>query len=222
MKLRELGLISYLPSYEDVQTIINNKDEQILSYAYILHDKDVNLTDVYDNESGELLHAKGSPKEPHFHIYLRLSTDRDALQICRWFQRKDKSGRITANCFYKPIKKREGILNYLTHNTKDSKVKYQYDKSSVVMANCDNIAEDLPRDDSFDVINDILAGVRTYELVKKYGRDFIYHYKQFQDVAQAIVEEQSINNFHQELKAFGDLIPVDEKETTIQTKLEEI
>lgn len=192
-KQREFSLVSYLPTHLEVQQVLNEKEQQILSYAYILHDKDIYLKDEYDKETNELKHARGELKEPHFHIYLRLQTDRLPNEICRWFVQKDITGNSVANCFSKTVQNRVSVLKYLTHKTKGAENKYQYDDREVTVFNCDNIFEDMPKDESFDVINDIIDGMSTRELVKRYGRDYIYHWQQYRDIAQHIQFEENLS-----------------------------
>ena len=88
--------------------------------------------------------------------------------------------------------------------------KYQYDDSEVISYNIDNILEDCPKDDSFNVIEDILSGVSTRDLVRRYGRDYIYHISAYETVAQKIKAEEEVNEFKEELNAFHGLQYVQE------------
>lgn len=114
MKHTKFCLISYLKSASEIQAILDKKAEQILSYAYILHDKDTFEKDVYDKDSGELLHQKGTLKETHYHIVLCLVSSCECKQIANWFTKKNPDG-TTTHCLSQIVKSPSGIIKYLTH-----------------------------------------------------------------------------------------------------------
>lgn len=189
-KVREFALISYLDTYEDVQSVIDSKAKQIISYAYALHDKDVYEQDIYNRTTGELEHAKGDLKKPHFHIYLFLNERRYTNEITKWFMLTNKDG-IIQNCLYSPLYARQSLFDYLTHSTENASYKYQYDDSIVVKYNLEvtsHIDNDTPADETFDILNDLLKGVSPLELVKLHGRDFLYHYNQYKSILESLKE----------------------------------
>lgn len=98
MRTYEHFLVSYLPTLEDVQKVLDNKAKQIVSYAYIMHDKDFYTDDVIDKDTGDVLHVKGELKPPHIHIYLRLVNNRDVGEIRRWFESSDENGQKLIVC----------------------------------------------------------------------------------------------------------------------------
>ena len=71
-KFTELFLISYLPSTDIINDILDKKIKSIKSYAFIYHNKDIYLNDILD-DNNEILHKKGDLKTPHYHIYLRFN-----------------------------------------------------------------------------------------------------------------------------------------------------
>lgn len=178
MRTYEHFLVSYLPALEDVQRILDNKAKQIVSYAYIMHDKDFYTDDVIDKDTGEFIHTKGEIKPPHIHIYLRLVNNRDVGEIRRWFESCDENGQ-KINCLSRVVRDRVSCINYLIHNTKASKDKYQYPVEDVVSYNVEHIDDDMPVDSTFYIVEDMLKGVPKMELLKKYGRDFLYHYQNY-------------------------------------------
>lgn len=186
-KTRTLSLISYLETYEDVQSVIDYKANQIVSYAYALHDKDTYEKDVFDTLSGVLKHSKGELKKPHFHIYLLLSERRYVEEVQKWFMLKNKDG-IIQNCLYEPLFSKSSLLDYLTHSTDKAKNKYQYDKSIVVSYNIDidPVDNNEPIDETFDILQALMCGVPIFDLVSKYGRDFVYHYNQYKSLLENI------------------------------------
>ena len=54
MRSYEYFLVSYLPSLDDVQKVLDIKAKQISSYAYIMHDKDFYTDDVIDKDTGDV------------------------------------------------------------------------------------------------------------------------------------------------------------------------
>lgn len=200
--------MSYLPTQEIVKDILDKKSKYISAYAFIYHDKDTYDKDILDGD--KVIHAQGELKQPHFHIYLKLKASRQEEEIRRWFMPKgvkDSNG-LAFNCLSQKVKSAYGAIEYLTH--RNAPEKYQYDDSEVISYNIDNILEDCPKDDSFNVIEDILNGVSTRDLVRRYGRDYIYHISAYEAVAQKIKAEEELNEFKEELNAFHGLQYVQE------------
>lgn len=192
MKSYEHFLVSYLPSLDDVQNVLNLKAKQIVSYAYILHDKDYYTADVIDKDNGEVLHLKGELKPPHIHIYLRLVNNREMGEIRRWFESKDEGG-LKINCLTQIVRDRVSCINYLIHNTKASKDKYQYSVDDVISYNIEHIDDDMPIDSTYYVVEDMLKGLPLMELLKKYGRDFLYHYSSYLQFVKDMKNEEYNN-----------------------------
>lgn len=192
MRTYEHFLVSYLPTLEEVQKVLDNKAKQIVSYAYIMHDKDFYNDDVIDKDTGECIHIKGEIKPPHIHIYLRLVNNRDVGEIRRWFESTDENGQ-KINCLSRVVRDRVSCINYLTHNTKASKDKYQYSVEDVISYNVDHIDDDMPVDSTFYIVEDMLKGMPKLELLKKYGRDFLYHYNNYVQFVKDLNNENWLN-----------------------------
>ena len=191
-KVRELFLISYLPSADIINDIIDKKIKSIKSYAFIYHDKDIYLNDIL-NDKNEILHKKGDFKVPHFHIYLRFKTNREPEEIKRWFMPKeliDENG-LPYNCLSQKVKCSVACIDYLTH--KNEPEKYQYSENDIVSYNIDSVLENDAIDNSIDIVEDMLTGFSTRELVKRYGRDFIYHYSSYSAIVAKIKFEDAIS-----------------------------
>lgn len=206
MRSYEHFLVSYLPSLQDVQNVLDIKSKQISSYAYIMHDKDYYPEDVIDKDTGDVLHIKGELKPPHIHIYLRLINNRDVSEIRRWFESKDENGQ-KINCLSRIVRDRVSCINYLIHNTKASKNKYQYSVGDVVSYNIEHIDDDMPIDNTYYVVEDMLKGLPRMELLKKYGRDFLYHYSSYVQFVKDLGSEE-FNKMTQDMKTvFGEPLP---------------
>lgn len=115
--------IKYLPGYPDhwQETLEANleADPNIKSWAYIVHDKDVN--------------EDGTPKEPHVHIVIELAESRQfstvggyvgvpAQYVCAIRQKVKVGKRMMSDI--------GGALAYLTH--RNAPDRYQYDDADVV------------------------------------------------------------------------------------------
>lgn len=188
MKTKEFFLVSYLP-HDVLQDILDTKLKQIDKYAYILHDKDVYDKDVV-NDVGDVLHCVGEIKAPHTHIYLRLFESRDSGEIQRWFTREIDGQRV--NCFYERVHNRIGCIAYLTHRTKKAQHKYQYDLDSIVSFNLDGSELDGDCvDNSLDILDDMMSGVPLREMIRRYGKQFIYQYKTYREMMIMLLKSQN-------------------------------
>lgn len=188
MKMKEFFLVSYLP-LNVIQDILDTKLKQIDKYAYILHDRDVYDKDVL-NDVGDVLHRAGEVKAPHTHIYLKLFESRDNGEIQRWFT-KEVDG-VRQNCFLERVHNRIGCIAYLTHRTKKSAHKYQYDLELVKSFNLDGMELDGDCvDNSLDILDDMMSGVPIREMIRRYGKQYIYQYKAYRDMMVMLIESQS-------------------------------
>ena len=191
-KFTELFLISYLPSTDIINDILEKKIKSIKSYAFIYHNKDIYLNDIIDDKN-EILHKKGDLKTPHYHIYLRFKTNRDPDEIKRWFMPKgllDENG-LPYNCLSQKVKSSVACIDYLTH--KNEPEKYQYSENDIISYNIDSVLDNDCIDNSIDIVEDMLSGSPTRELVKRYGRDFIYHYSSYSAIVAKIKYEDAIS-----------------------------
>lgn len=188
----ELFLISYLPSIDIINDILDKKLKNIKSYAFIYHDKDIYLNDILDDKN-QILHKQGDLKVPHFHIYLKLKSNRYADEIKRWFMPKDliDENGLPYNCLSQKVKSSVACIEYLTH--KNEPEKYQYSENDIISYNIDSVLENDSIDNSIDIVEDMLSGFSTRELVKRYGRDFIYHYSSYSAIVAKIKYEDAIS-----------------------------
>lgn len=191
-RTNELFLISYLPSTNIINDILDKKLKNIKSYAFIYHDKDIYFNDILDDKN-EILYKKGDLKVPHFHIYLKLKSSRDSEEIKRWFMPKgltDEKG-LPYNCLSQKVKSSVACIEYLTH--KNEPEKYQYSENNIISYNIDSVLENDAIDNSIDIVEDMLSGFSTRDLVKRYGRDFIYHYNSYSAIVAKIKYEDAIS-----------------------------
>lgn len=129
-------------SLETIQKVLGEQS-CIDKYLYILHDKDVK--------------EDGSPKNPHFHVYLHFNNSRDFDYVAKWFG-------LSAS-FVNRIKGRFGdAVEYAQH--KNAPDKYQYPDSEVV-ANFDfvkTIEQNQKEKEKRQSIDMIIQGIDSGEI----------------------------------------------------------
>lgn len=148
-----------------------------LDYVYILHDKDINLA------TGELC-------KPHHHIYIHLADSYSLSVFASIFHttqvhKIDRKNKLL--CKNKVI--------YLTHEKSTNKYVYSRDclvfnswrywselENSVID---DNVA--------LSIVNDILCNLSYYNLLKKYGREFLINRTKYLEMAELCKDEYSAN-----------------------------
>ena len=160
-QFRNFSLISYCRE-DDIKKVIQDHNNNIRAYAYILHDKDIN--------------EDGSPKVPHYHILLLLKSATTSSAICKWFTGITDIDGCPVNTFAENIYNVSIAFDYLSH--KDYPNKAQYSEDSIIGFNLELFkSRDADKPDTVLLaFNDILDGVPLIEVAKTYGRDFIIHY----------------------------------------------
>lgn len=207
-KFKKFDIMTYAVT-EEINEILTAKFKEgsIDAYAYILHDMDC--------------HEDGRKKEPHSHIVLLTTTHRTATSVQNWFRHcHDFKGEF-CNTFVETTKEYydgsihevdlKGATYYLVHENKNGEPlgleKWHYDWDEVTSKNLEllknppqlHIGRKPKEDRTFEILEDILAGKNLREMGRKYGRDFILHYRQYFDLAQAIkLQEDEICEIQEE------------------------
>lgn len=158
---------------EQINRVIYDHQSSIVSYAYICHDQD--QTDI------------------HYHLIIRTYDGWSPAQINKWFSFvKLETGQ---NTFNEELGDLKAFELYLTH--KDAKSveqgKHQYDKSLIKdfgLLSTSTVHESY--DDTYEIVLAMMAGMRTRDLVRRYGKKFIYHFSQFTAVKEAIDSEDRL------------------------------
>ena len=158
-------------------------------YAYIEHDKDFN--------------TDGSLKDRHVHLLLVFTYN---IQLGCLI---NKMG-FKSNVFGEAIKDKKACFEYLTH--KNNSDKYHYNDSDVVTNNKEYFLENTKRFREnenlkyLELIEDLINGYTYRDMIVKYGRDYIIHYKQYQEMAYLVLNEKKViidNDNGQGLYSFG-------------------
>ena len=179
----------FVETYHSEDVIIKVLDEHqdsILHYAYIFHDKDIK--------------DDGSPKEPHWHVLLRLTSSRTLTAVQGWF---DKHIEETANTRNPEPCGSIGLsYAYLTH--KHHKQKHSYPSSLIrtddrvwfeVAEYTAERAMFFPKDVEGGFVHmylDMLAGFTTRDMVMKYGKSFIYASDKLRKLVFDTMREESL------------------------------
>lgn len=154
-----------------VKRVVVDKKTSIRSFAYIVHDKDT--------------HDDGSPKETHIHFLFRTYSSWSCDQICKWFKGVYDEKGIECNTLCEVANDITACYDYLTHECVDGKV--VYDPGDIICSCVDDFkSKNDSKDDCYEIINNMLNGMSARELVKRYGRDYVYHKKAYEEVCYDI------------------------------------
>lgn len=170
---RFFACVSYIPDTDKVIELIQQHSKSIRAFAVIKHDRD--------------------ETDAHHHFVIRTFSSWECLKVANWF--KDDSGQ---NTFAQPVHDRQAIIDYLTHEGEFSEEtgKHHYDKSEIIDGGLSDL---LPKEDCLDdtdeIIEHLLNGTPFRQLVKMYGRSFVFHYAQYALIAQKISEQEGGNRF---------------------------
>ena len=175
MRGSNYDVVTYL-SEEEILSLL--KSIGVERYAYLTHDKDLN--------------ADGTLKKSHTHLVLCFSVRKRATNLVRLFN-------TTELRVIETEKQLKGSFKYLTHETesaiKQGKVKYEKSKLRCNdLEYFDNLSDcELSVDNSLDIVDKINMGVSTRDLVRQYGKDFIFHYGNYRAIAEQIFYEDNLN-----------------------------
>lgn len=164
---RKFAVVTYIQDTDKLLSRLLEKSNSIRSYAVIKHDKDE--TDI------------------HHHVVLRTHSAWSCVRVAKWFDGVEEGQHTFAQFVHDD----QGIIDYLTHKNCAGE-KYVYDDSNIIDEGLSDLipAED-SRDDTLSIIDDMLSGMSMRELVRRYGRDFVYHVTAYQYVVNIIRSEEN-------------------------------
>lgn len=168
-KTRYHSFMTYA-TLEQINKVIFNHQSSIVSYCYICHDQDETT--------------------PHYHLVIRTYDAWSPAQINKWFAFVKME--TEQNTFNEAVKDLDALETYLTHTDAESvkQGKHPYDRALIKdfgllsTSTCHK-----SYDDTYEIMLAMQAGMNTRELVRRYGKKFLYHYSQFVAVNEAIVRE---------------------------------
>lgn len=178
--------ITYVPK-ERLDLLLNENLSLIRRYCYIEHNRDFYLD--------------GTPKEPHIHLWVSFVNKKSLRQLIDLLYIKLEDG-TEPNTFDELCDNNIVAQRYLLHL--DNPEKAQYDISEVVSynVNLDNIFDYSSTGLCWEVdaLSMLVNGESKFDVAKKFGRDFIFHYLQFKALANDIREEEC-TRLYREIKA---------------------
>lgn len=160
-KGRTHGLILY--SEKQLEKGLTEYIEHIKNYVYIHHQ------------------AEEKQKKDHIHLLIRLKNTYATKTVIKWFSTDVDNAKDEV------IDQPRQFVKYMLHQTEksieDGKIKY--DESELKSDNLDYWLK-ANQDTMKLIIEDLLDGLTTWDMVNKYGRDFIIHYKNIMMVVKEI------------------------------------
>lgn len=139
---------------------MNYKD--IKKYAYIIHDKE--------------------DKKPHIHLLVAFDREHTLAYAEKKLQLDEQ------NVLAEPISNKYKMFRYLTH--KDNPEKYQYKPQEIKTNDIEYYTEEIDSEGSaiLSMLDDMTSPFTSYrDLIKRYGRDFVIHYKAYREMARLLV-----------------------------------
>lgn len=167
-KSRFFSLTTYATE-KQIKKVIGDHIKSVRAFCYIYHDKDEN--------------------EPHHHILMRTHSTWTSTQISRWFADCKDKDHNNVNTFCETASDMDALERYITHDTEEAREagKYQYSKDDIKdFGMCDLAERKDSYDSSYEILMRVLSGMNPRELVRYYGRDFLYHINAYYDCAERI------------------------------------
>lgn len=175
-RARVIAGITYANA-EQVKRICERKYEQIKAWCYILHDKD-------QTENGE-------PKKPHIHFVIETFNPTSCETVKKWFHNlTDEEGK-PINTLCEIVRSRQGIINYLTHDNDINKHRYSTEEIGNYL-DALQIAwteERNDQDQALNIMDDLMKGTRPYEMLRRYGREWVINHNKYIDCLRDIMED---------------------------------
>ncbi len=169
-KSRFFSLTTYATE-KQIQKVIGDHVSSLRALCYILHDKD--------------------ESEPHYHILLRTHSTWTAVQIAKWFADLKDKEKKPINTFCETANDMEALKRYIIHDTEEAREagKHLYSINDIKdFGMCDLSERKDCYDSSYEILMKVLAGANPRDLVRFYGRDYLYHLNAYHECADKIRE----------------------------------
>ena len=152
-----------------MRKVLRDHISSIRAFAYILHDQDEAV--------------------PHYHVLIRLHSAWSPTQIAKWFMNLTDSDKKPINTLAEVCHDMEAQKEYIMHNDPKSREegKHQYSPTDLKEYGFHDLAERKDcYDNSYDILEKLLNGASMRDLVRYYGRDFLYHYNHYIEVSNLV------------------------------------
>ena len=169
-KVRFFSLTTYA-NEKQIQRVICDHAKSIRALCYIHHDKD--------------------ESEPHYHILMRTHATWSTVQITKWFADLKDKEKKPINTFCEIANDMYALKRYIIHDTEEARAegKHQYTIEDIKdFGMCDLSERKDAYDSSYEILLKVLAGANPRELVRYYGRDYLYHLNAYHECAVRIRE----------------------------------
>lgn len=145
----------------------------IRGYCFIFHDKD--------------------EAEPHHHVVVRTFSAWKPSQLQKWFaDLLDDDGK-PVNTFAENVSDVSAVLDYLTHSDPKSieAGKHRYSPDDIFdYGFFQTVEKNDSKDNSYEIVNNILGGASCRDLVRLYGREYLYHYRAYHVISLEIFRQE--------------------------------
>lgn len=175
-KSRFFSLTTYATE-KQVLKVVGDHVSSIRALCYILHDKD--------------------ESEPHIHILMRTHSTWTSPQITKWFADLKDKEKKPVNTFCEIANDMDALKRYIIHDTPEAREagKYQYRIEDIKdYGMCDLSEKKDSYDSSYEILMRVLAGANPRDLVRYYGRDYLYHLNAYHECADKIREIEGYND----------------------------
>lgn len=167
-KSRYFSLTTYATE-KQIQKVVGDHVRSIRSFCYIYHDQD--------------------EAEPHYHILMRTHSTWSAPQIAKWFAGLLDKEKKPVNTFCEIAQDMDALKTYILHQDEKSREegKHEYSITDIKDFGFNDLSERKDAyDTSYEILNKVLLGVNPRDLVRYYGRDYLYHHNQYSEVADQV------------------------------------
>ena len=188
-KVRFFSLTTYATE-KQIQKIVGDHVKSIRALCYIHHDQD--------------------ESEPHYHILMRTHSNWTTTQIARWFADLKDKEKKPINTFCEIANDMDALKRYIIHDTPEAREegKHQYSIEDIKdFGLCDLSERKDAYDSSYEILLKVLAGSNPRDLVRYYGRDYLYHLNAYHECADRIRELEG----YRESAMFARINMFDEK-----------
>lgn len=159
-------------SEKEIQTTIAKHSSSIRAFAYIYHGEDDSV--------------------PHWHLLVRTYSTWTENQILKWFDWvKLKSNQ---NTMVEIMGDTIAMGEYLTHTDFASVMegKHPYKREDIRDFGLFDIVDKRDSyDETYEIVQNVIAGMNERDLIRRYGKNYLFHRNAFQEAADVIYMQQS-------------------------------
>lgn len=174
-KVRKSRFFSFMTYATDkqIETTIAKHNNSVRAFAYIRHDKD--------------------DAEPHAHLIVRTYSSWSETQILKWFdwvKLKDNS-----NTMVEVLQDTQAMAEYLTHTDFASVQagKHVYSRDDIKDFGLFDIVDKKDSyDETFQILTEVMAGTCERDLVRRYGKQYLFHRQQYLESADTVYAQQRL------------------------------